>query len=118
MLNFQIKAKPLTVNKVWQGRRFKTKAYKDYEKEMFYLLKDIRNNQSIKDIKGHVEITLEFFLKYASTSDVDNFVKPLLDILVKDGIIEDDKNIMHLDLYKYKSDTDYMNITINKWTDD
>ena len=109
MNQFTLETKPLTVNKVWQGRRFKTKIYKDYEKELFILLK------GQKQTKGQVEVILEFYLKYDKTSDVDNFVKPLLDILVKSGIIEDDRNIRHLDLYKYHSKKDYVNITINKW---
>mgnify|MGYP001108467912 CR=1 FL=1 len=35
----KVNIKPLSVNKVWQGRRYKTKDYKVYEEALFYLLK-------------------------------------------------------------------------------
>ena len=33
-----IDIKPLSVNKMWQGRRYKTYEYQKYEKEFLYLL--------------------------------------------------------------------------------
>ena len=34
----RIEIKPLSVNECWQGKRFKTKAYTAYEKELLYRL--------------------------------------------------------------------------------
>jgi len=38
-MKIEIPIKPLTVNKAWQGRRFKTPAYKQYEKNCRWFLK-------------------------------------------------------------------------------
>jgi len=39
MIQQTINIKPLSVNDCWQGRRFKTKEYKAYEKEMKLMIK-------------------------------------------------------------------------------
>jgi Holliday junction resolvase RusA-like endonuclease len=101
--------KPLTVNKVWQGRRFKTKAYKDYEIELLELLK------GVKKTKGFIEVNYKIYLKYFSTSDVGNFEKPLTDIIVKSGIIDDDKYIKRIVMEKFKSDVDYIQLEIQNY---
>ena len=33
-----LNVKPLSVNQCWQGRRYKTKAYKQYEKALLQIL--------------------------------------------------------------------------------
>lgn len=109
MIQQKLKTKPLSVNKCWQGRRFKTKDYKKYEEELLLTLK------KEPMIRGYVEVVLEFRLKNDKRSDVDNFVKPLLDIIVKKGLIEDDRFIRHLDIYKFPAEKDSVNIVINKW---
>jgi len=38
MIKIEKKIKLLSVNECWQGRRFKTSAYKDYEKILMYTL--------------------------------------------------------------------------------
>ena len=75
-MNQWIKIKPLSVNECWQGRRFKTKKYIQYEREMLFLIK----KQKLPPPPFHVYIIL-----YISNplSDIDNPVKPLLDILQK-----------------------------------
>ena len=35
----RIEMKPMSVNDAWQGRRFKTPQYKEYERAMLFLLK-------------------------------------------------------------------------------
>ncbi len=69
--------KPLSVNDAWQGRRYKTVLYKNYEQAMDFLLPkrlDIPN--------GNLSISFEFGFSNKA-SDVDNPVKPVLDILQK-----------------------------------
>ena len=71
-----VKVKPLSVNQVWQGKRFKTKAYKQYEKEILLNLKPI-------EVKGG---KLSLFLRFGLSSknaDIDNPVKPFVDCLQK-----------------------------------
>lgn len=72
----RIKIKPLSVNDVWQGRRFKTYAYKKYEKDLFKVLPHI----DIPKGKLKLKITWGFSSK---ASDIDNPTKPLQDILQK-----------------------------------
>mgnify|MGYP003651762811 CR=1 FL=1 len=71
-----IKTKPLSVNDAWQGRRFKTPEYKTYEWELFSKLKPI-------DLpKGKLSLFITFYLSN-KLSDIDNPLKPFLDILQK-----------------------------------
>jgi Holliday junction resolvase RusA-like endonuclease len=104
----KIPIKPLTVNKVWQGRRFKTPLYKQYEKDCAWFVKG-------RKIKGEVEIHYRFYLKYYATTDVDNLIKPIQDIIVKAGLIEDDRKIKLIIAEKFKAKEDRMEIIITKY---
>ena len=70
------KIKPLSVNDSWKGRRFKTDKYKAYEKELLLLLPAIE----IPEGKLQLEIIVGFSSR---ASDIDNILKPFLDILQK-----------------------------------
>jgi Holliday junction resolvase RusA-like endonuclease len=72
----KISINPLSVNKCWQGRRFKTPEYKTYETELLYLLP----NKKIKE--GQLTISIEFGFS-SKLKDIDNPLKPFLDILQK-----------------------------------
>lgn len=72
----RIEIKPLSVNQVWQGKRFKTKVYKDYEKEALLKLKPMQVGD------GRLSISLRFGVS-SKNADVDNPIKPFLDILQK-----------------------------------
>ncbi len=73
----RIKYKPLSVNEVWQGKRFKTPKYHAYEKIILLLL------------PKHYEFPeppYELHLKWgfsSAASDWDNPIKPFQDILSK-----------------------------------
>lgn len=72
-----INVKPLSINKCWQGRRFKTKAYKQYESALLHLLPDI-------EIQYKDSLSIEIDFGFSNiTSDIDNPLKPILDILQK-----------------------------------
>jgi|AntRauTorckE6833_2_1112554.scaffolds.fasta_scaffold52342_2 Holliday junction resolvase RusA-like endonuclease len=75
ILNLDVK--PLSVNQCWQGRRFKTKAYKQYEKALLQLLPNLQFN-----FKGDISVEIIFGFSN-TTSDIDNPLKPILDILQK-----------------------------------
>ena len=100
--------KPVSVNDVWKGRRFKTKEYKQYENDLSILLWQFKEPRLSKSIK----ITYRFYQKSVLVSDADNLIKPLQDILVKTGFLSDDRYIMEMHIYKIKADTDYMEIEI------
>lgn len=71
-----IKITPLSVNRCWQGRRFKSPLYKNYEQELFYLL------PKITIPKGKLKVSLVFGFS-SKLNDIDNGVKPFIDILQK-----------------------------------
>ena len=88
----RIDIKPLSVNAAWQGRRFKTKAYKDFEKEMLFKL---RKNEVKHD---SLVIDLEFGMSN-KRMDIDNPIKMTLDILCKKFGF-DDSQIQSLSIKK------------------
>ena len=71
-----IKIKPLSVNQVWQGKRFKTPLYTRYERDLMLLLKPFK----VPEPPLKIEITYGFSSKLA---DIDNPCKPFLDVLQK-----------------------------------
>ena len=84
----RIDIKPLSVNKCWQGRRFKTPEYKSYELEMMLKLKPLTLPEP------PFEVFIEFGFSNMA-SDTDNPVKPFVDILQKKYGFNDNK------VYKY-----------------
>ena len=80
-----VNIKPLSVNQVWQGRRFKTPKYKAYEKEMLLKLPNL--NLNTKALLS-VDITFGYSTR---ASDIDNGLKPFLDCLQKKYGINDNK---------------------------
>ena len=71
----RINIKPLSVNKAWQGKRFKTNDYKAFEEECLYRLPKM-------EIKAPKELYLRFGVSNMRM-DWDNGVKPFQDILQK-----------------------------------
>jgi Holliday junction resolvase RusA-like endonuclease len=93
MIQFKINQKPLSVNQAWQGKRYKTPAYKDYEKAMILMMP-----------KGNIDslemLRVEFFFGFSnSASDLDNPVKLLMDIAQKKYGFND-KNVFELNVRK------------------
>lgn len=76
---YRIDLKPLSVNKCWQGKRFATKDYKIYEKELVSLLPD---SITIPNDKTKLQIYIRWGFS-SSLSDYDNPLKPFQDILQK-----------------------------------
>ena len=83
--------KPLSVNKAWQGRRFKTDAYKSFEREMLLRLKTLK-------VESISKLTLEFGFS-SRLSDIDNPVKIVTDCLCKKYGF-DDRDIYELNVTK------------------
>lgn len=72
----KLNIKPLSVNECWQGKRFKTNAYKVYESAVLLLLPRFELPPP----------PYQLYLKWgfsSSASDFDNPVKPMTDILQK-----------------------------------
>lgn len=68
--------KPLSVNRCWQGKRFKTPEYKAYEQEVLLKLRPLRLPEK------PYKLFLEFGLSNMQ-ADWDNPIKPFVDILQK-----------------------------------
>ena len=97
---------PLSINKAWQGRRYKTKEYNNWLKDGLRLLP--KREMIIDD----VEIELTFYMKYPKKSDVDNPIKTCLDLIVKKGYLKDDVQVQSLHIYKEKSENEMIKIVI------
>lgn len=90
----RINIKPLSVNRCWQGRRFKTKEYKEYEQICFLLLKPM------KIPEGYLEIHYVFGVSNFAF-DTDNGTKPIQDILQKKYNFNDNR-IVYATIRKVK----------------
>lgn len=106
----KVNIKPLSVNKAWQGRRFKTKAYQEYETAMLAILP----NATLP--KPPFEVWYEWGFSNYSQSDVGNPEKCVSDILQKRYGF-DDKDIveMHLKKKKVKKGEEYIKVRIDHW---
>ncbi|MCP3660172.1 MAG: RusA family crossover junction endodeoxyribonuclease [Bacteroidetes bacterium] len=107
--------KPLSINKAYTGRRFKTEEYKQYTKDIGYLL--LTQKKKIKKFNGLLLVKCNWYLKNWKSDDVDNPTKPLLDILTKMNIINDDRFIMELSLKKIPSSKDFIEIEIKPYAE-
>jgi Holliday junction resolvase RusA-like endonuclease len=77
MIQFKLNQKPLSVNLAWQGKRFKTPAYKSYEKEILIRM-------PAGKVAADQMLRVEFFFGFSNkASDLDNPVKLLLDLAQK-----------------------------------
>ncbi len=88
----KIKYSPLSVNQCWKGRRFKTQNYERYERDILYLLPPMEIPE------GKLSVSLIFGVS-SKLADIDNPIKPFLDILQKKYKF-DDKRIYELSVIK------------------
>lgn len=91
----KLNIKPLSVNEAWQGRRFKTPKYKEYETEILNILPN-----ELYIPKDNIKLFIEFGFSN-NASDIDNGLKPFLDCLQKKYNFND-KNITELNVRKIK----------------
>ena len=108
--------KPLSINKAFQGKRFKTPAYKQYEKALSYLLPTPLPNLSAKELSDCrcLKIVIEYGVS-SPLADIDNPTKLVIDIMQKkykfnDRYIYD----MHLFKVDVKKGEEYIKFEINK----
>jgi len=109
MVVFKVNQKPLSVNEAFQGRKFKTQAYKQYEKEMLLLMPP-------KKIDAKQMLRVEFFFGFSNAaSDLDNPVKLLIDIAQKKYGFND-RNVFELNVRKclVKKGEDFIQMGIYK----
>ena len=107
-----LEVKPLLHREAWQGRKYRTKKHLDYEEECGYLLLKYPKNKFKPE--DRLEVFVKFYLKYAKATDSDNPVKPLFDILTKNQIISDDRQIWKHHIEKIQSNEHKIEIKIRK----
>lgn len=90
----RIYIKPLSVNRAWRGKRFKTNEYKIFEQEVLLKLPNIELPQE------PFKVTYQFGFSNMQ-SDIDNPIKPIQDILQKKYGFNDSK-IHELNVHKHK----------------
>ena len=101
-----IPIKPISTNQLFQGRRFKTAKYDEFIQAAMYLM------PKIPMVKGMIRIRVNFYVKHDKTSDLDNFLKGFLDLIVKKGYIEDDRFIYQLYVKKFNSDYERIELKV------
>lgn len=87
MIKVDVPLRPISVNESFQGRRFKTKECKHWERCFMQML------PKKEMIRGKVSVVYRFFLKNHASIDYDNLLKIMQDNIVKKGYIEDDRRI-------------------------
>lgn len=102
----RIDIKPMSVNEAWQGRRYKTPKYKQYERDVLILL----NPMQIPD--GDLRLTIEWGISNINC-DWDNAVKPFQDILQKKYGFNDSRIFeAHVKKIKVKKGHEYIDFSI------
>jgi Holliday junction resolvase RusA-like endonuclease len=92
----RIRIKPLSSNRAWQGRRFKTPAYKAFEKELWLKLPP-----KVLVPDGPIKITFIFHLSNLA-ADGDNCIKQAQDVIAKKYGFNDSR-ISHWEVHKCKA---------------
>ena len=93
MIQFKINEKPLSVNLAWQGKRFKTPKYNDYEKAILIRM-------PAGKVAPDQMLRVDFFFGFSNkASDLDNPVKLLMDIAQKKYAFND-SNVYELNVRK------------------
>jgi Holliday junction resolvase RusA-like endonuclease len=88
----RIDIKMLSVNQAWQGKRFKTVKYEAYTKELLLKLKPLK----LPEPPFKLVMKVGFSNKL---SDIDNILKPTIDIIQKKYGIND-RDIYQIDVEK------------------
>lgn len=111
-----IQVKPISVNSCWQGRRFATKAFKSWQadviKQIWFAAETcgVSKSAPVKFEKIYLKIIL--YLKCPLRSDTDNYLKPIIDCIVKSGWIKDDRYIFQITAEKRQSEREGFDFTI------
>jgi|SRR5690606_41201189 len=106
-----LKIKPLSVNKAWAGRRFKTPEYKKYQRDVLYLLPKLK----LPEAPYEVKIIFGFS---SAGSDIDNPVKPIMDILQKKyGFNDNQVYRMVLEKEQVKKGSEFIKFEIKRFGD-
>lgn len=94
---------PPTGNLIWRhagNHHYISAAYKQYRKDVAVCVVW----QKVRFYVGNLSLTLRCYAKDERARDLDNVCKGLIDALVKASVIEDDKYIDELHVYRMPTD--------------
>jgi len=112
-MNLKLKVNPLSVNKAWRGRRFKTGDYKQFEYDVCRSLPECEKAQT----KEEVFIRYVFHIVNYGNADTGNMEKTMSDMLVKRGYLLDDRYVRAIYMRKERAeDHEWIDITIIPYT--
>ena len=111
--------KPPSVNHIYgytskggYARSYITKEGRAWFQEAGILLK--KQIRKRKPIESHVEVFIELHTAYFR-QDVDNILKPILDLLEKNRIIKNDNLVIKLDVEKFKCKKVDQKVVVEIW---
>lgn len=108
---------PLSMNKAYicgGVRRFKTPAYRQYVVDIGNQLYLQKKNIKPFPPKTPLEVICNWYLTNDINTDWDNPIKPLMDVLVKWEVIDDDRYIRNGHIYTHKSKTNHFDVEIKE----
>lgn len=114
MLEINLAIRPMSINEAFQGRRFKTRAAKQYDAALALML------PNKKEPGPYYAVTYIFRIKNCWLRDYDNCIKQLQDCIVRRGIISDDRKIVRAVIEKYPAKKDEIMVEIESldhWPD-
>jgi Holliday junction resolvase RusA-like endonuclease len=101
-LRLFIPVEPVSINKCFQGRRFKTKASKEYDAKVANAV--MRTRGLTEPIKAEwYSVNYSFYVSNYSMTDVDNLIKQTQDCIVRAGLISDDRRIKKITVEKFRA---------------
>lgn len=106
-MNIELKVKPLSVNKLYNGQRTKSKLYNKYSRDISFMLPNFKGELS--DM-----LRVEIFFGFSTrAADIDNCCKGILDIVSKKYGFNDNR-IYELNLRKciVKKGDEFISIVI------
>lgn len=105
-MKLSLKINPLSVNKAWKGKRYKTDDYKSYEGLVLYEISKviISTENRFSNTKNELSILYVFYIKNYGNADAGNFEKLISDILVKSGTVTDDRYFKSVTCIKERVD--------------
>lgn len=103
---------PVSANHLFANRRdggrIKTKVYENWQQMAAWTVKaEVRADQRVG---GAVSVKIE--LPEECRLDADNAIKPILDALVYSQRIDDDRNVMHIEVFKNARPGDKALVTV------
>lgn len=97
---------PLSVNKAFQGRRYRTPEYRSWGDAAKWLLSQLK--PAPMPLNRKVGLRVVWHLRNAARCDVDNPLKALCDALVRSGILKDDRLVWKIEAEKVQDKDNFI----------